>query len=61
MPSCNVWYIDLLFNLYTDTILNITFYYDVLYQYRVNTKELHTFKMIQKTNAAYLKLHTYTS
>jgi hypothetical protein len=29
--------------------------------YRVNTKELYTFKMIQKTNAAYLELHTYTS
>jgi hypothetical protein len=29
--------------------------------YRVNTKELYTFKMVQKTNAAYLELHTYTS
>jgi hypothetical protein len=29
--------------------------------YRVNTKELPTFKIIQKTNAAYLELHTYTS
>jgi hypothetical protein len=27
----------------------------------VSTKELYTFKMIQKTNAAYLELHTYTS
>jgi hypothetical protein len=30
-------------------------------QYRVSTKELYTFKMIQKTNAAYLELHTYIS
>jgi hypothetical protein len=29
--------------------------------YRVSTKELYTFKMIQKANAAYLELHTYTS
>jgi hypothetical protein len=29
--------------------------------YRVSTKGLHTFKIIQKTNAAYLELHTYTS
>jgi hypothetical protein len=29
--------------------------------YRVSTKERDTFKMIQKTNAAYLELHTYTS
>jgi hypothetical protein len=29
--------------------------------YRMNTKELYTFKMIQKTNVAYLELHTYTS
>jgi hypothetical protein len=29
--------------------------------YRVSTKELYTFKIIQKTNAAYLELHTYTS
>jgi hypothetical protein len=29
--------------------------------YRVNTKDLYTFKMIQKTNAAYIELHTYTS
>jgi hypothetical protein len=29
--------------------------------YRVSTKEFHTIKMIQKTNAAYLELHTYTS
>jgi hypothetical protein len=32
-----------------------------LTEYRVNTKELYTFKMIQKLNAAYLELHTYTS
>jgi hypothetical protein len=30
-------------------------------KYRVSTKELYTFKMIQRTNAAYLELHTYTS
>jgi hypothetical protein len=30
-------------------------------KYRVSTKELYIFKMIQKTNAAYLELHTYTS
>jgi hypothetical protein len=30
-------------------------------KYRVSTKELYTFKMIQKTNAAYLELHTYIS
>jgi hypothetical protein len=30
-------------------------------KYRVNTKELYTFKMIQKTNAAYLELHTYSN
>jgi hypothetical protein len=29
--------------------------------YRANTKVLYTFKMIQKTNATYLELHTYTS
>jgi hypothetical protein len=29
--------------------------------HRVSTKELYTFKMIQKTNAAYLEIHTYTS
>jgi hypothetical protein len=29
--------------------------------HRVDTKEIYTFKMIQKTNAAYLELHTYTS
>jgi hypothetical protein len=29
--------------------------------YRVSTKELYTLKMIQKTNAAYLELHTYTT
>jgi hypothetical protein len=29
--------------------------------YRVNTNEICTFKMIQKTSAAYLELHTYTS
>jgi hypothetical protein len=29
--------------------------------YRVSTKELYTSKMIQKTNAAYLELRTYTS
>jgi hypothetical protein len=29
--------------------------------YRVKTKELYTFKMIQKANSAYLELHTYTS
>jgi hypothetical protein len=29
--------------------------------YSVSTKELYTFEMIQKTNAAYLELHTYTS
>jgi hypothetical protein len=33
----------------------------VITLYRVSTKELYTFKMIQKTNAAYLELHTYTS
>jgi hypothetical protein len=32
-----------------------------MYKYRVKTKELYTFKMIQKTNSAYLDLHTYTS
>jgi hypothetical protein len=30
-------------------------------KYRVSTKELCTFKMIQKTNAAHLELHLYTS
>jgi hypothetical protein len=29
--------------------------------YRASTKELYTFKVTQKTNAAYLELHTYTS
>jgi hypothetical protein len=29
--------------------------------YRVSTKELYTLKMVQKTNAAYLELHNYTS
>jgi hypothetical protein len=33
------------------------FAYEVL-KNRVNTKELYTFKMIQKTNAAYLERHT---
>jgi hypothetical protein len=36
-------------------------FYEELYLYRMNTKELYTLKMIQKTNAAYLELHTYTS
>jgi hypothetical protein len=35
--------------------------YQVSRKYRVSTKELYTFKMIQKTNAAYLELHTYIS
>jgi hypothetical protein len=30
-------------------------------KYRVSSEELYTFKMIQKTYAAYLELHTYTS
>jgi hypothetical protein len=29
--------------------------------YRMKTKEIYTYKMIQKTNAAYLELHNYTS
>jgi hypothetical protein len=29
--------------------------------YRVNTKVLYIFKMIQKTNSAYLELHTHNS
>jgi hypothetical protein len=29
--------------------------------YRMNRKEIYTFKMTQKTIAAYLQLHTYTS
>jgi hypothetical protein len=29
--------------------------------YRVITKELYTFKLVQKINAAYLELQTYTS
>jgi hypothetical protein len=31
------------------------------FMHRVSTKELYIFKMIQKTNAAYLELHTFTS
>jgi len=27
----------------------------------VSTKELYAFKMIQKSNAAYIELHTHTS
>jgi hypothetical protein len=30
-------------------------------KYRVNTKDLYTFKIIQKINAAYLEFYTYTS
>jgi hypothetical protein len=29
-------------------------------KYSVSTKELYTFKIIQKTNAAYVELHIYT-
>jgi hypothetical protein len=35
--------------------------YVYAYIYRVSTKELYTFKMLHKTNAVYLELHTYTS
>jgi hypothetical protein len=35
--------------------------YEPLYfLYRVSTKKLYTFKMIQKINAAYLEFHTVT-
>jgi hypothetical protein len=32
-----------------------------IFIYRVSTEELYTFKMIEKTDAAYLELHTYTN
>jgi hypothetical protein len=45
---------------YIFSILQI-FYTNINVIYRVNIKELYTFKMTHKTNAAYLELHTYTS
>jgi hypothetical protein len=44
--------------------LGFHFYEDLVLRdelYRVSTKELYTFKIMQKTNAMFLKLHTYTS
>jgi hypothetical protein len=33
----------------------------IFVKYRVSTKEIYTFEVIQKTNSVYLRLHTNTS